>query len=305
TEVTGLSELLLRTWERRYKVVVPYRTNAGQRLYNQKNITRLQYLKALTGNGRRIGDIAHLDDSTLQQLAMPYGKSDFGTLDIAMQSVIDVMRKKCIGSILSFDRELLESLLDSSLARFSRSVLRDHVIFPVLVEIGDKWRRSELSIAHEHFASEVISNFITTHWLSPRFTSNSQLLVVATPVNHFHSIPALFLVDEAMSQGWNALYLGTNLPASDIALACQKKNASALALSIVHSTSESSLETELVSIRKLLTPDFPILIGGSGASKMRSLLSQVNARFMFKFSELSKFFTEYCQNSGSHLGNEL
>ena len=47
TQITGIRPETLRAWERRYEVVKPIRTDAGDRLYTQADIDRLLLIKKL------------------------------------------------------------------------------------------------------------------------------------------------------------------------------------------------------------------------------------------------------------------
>ena len=68
TERTGLSQDLLRVWERRYRAVVPTRGPGGQRLYSDADIERLSLLHAATRAGRSISRVASLADEALAEL---------------------------------------------------------------------------------------------------------------------------------------------------------------------------------------------------------------------------------------------
>ena len=59
----------LRIWERRYGVVNPTRSLAGQRLYSRRDVQRLVTLKTLSERGHAIGVIAPLNLRQLEQLA--------------------------------------------------------------------------------------------------------------------------------------------------------------------------------------------------------------------------------------------
>ena len=65
---TGLSTPVLRAWERRYSVVIPSRSNGGQRLYSDADIRRLQLLATAVDGGRSIGLIAALEPPQLDAL---------------------------------------------------------------------------------------------------------------------------------------------------------------------------------------------------------------------------------------------
>ena len=68
TERTGLSQDVLRIWERRYRAVVPTRGPGGQRLYSDADIERLTLLHDATRAGRGISRVANLADDALAAL---------------------------------------------------------------------------------------------------------------------------------------------------------------------------------------------------------------------------------------------
>jgi DNA-binding transcriptional MerR regulator len=64
--LTGLSQHVLRVWEKRYQVVTPERSESQRRLYRESDINRLTLLKALVDRGQAIGSIADLDSAELE-----------------------------------------------------------------------------------------------------------------------------------------------------------------------------------------------------------------------------------------------
>ena len=65
--LTGLSQHVLRVWEKRYGVVEPVRSENQRRLYRESDINRLSLLKALVDRGQAIGSIADLDNAELER----------------------------------------------------------------------------------------------------------------------------------------------------------------------------------------------------------------------------------------------
>ena len=65
--MTGLSQHVLRIWEKRYGAVEPERSESDRRLYREVDINRLSMLKALVDRGQAIGSIAGLDDDELER----------------------------------------------------------------------------------------------------------------------------------------------------------------------------------------------------------------------------------------------
>ncbi|MGZ4353017.1 MAG: MerR family transcriptional regulator [Gaiellaceae bacterium] len=50
----------IRTWEKRYGIVVPQRTNGGQRLYSQDQLEQLRFVVSRIGAGMRPGEAHRL-----------------------------------------------------------------------------------------------------------------------------------------------------------------------------------------------------------------------------------------------------
>lgn len=65
-QLTGLSQHVLRVWEKRYAVVQPSRGNNRRRLYSDRDVRKLMLLKSLVDRGHAIGSIARLDTAELE-----------------------------------------------------------------------------------------------------------------------------------------------------------------------------------------------------------------------------------------------
>jgi DNA-binding transcriptional MerR regulator len=55
-----LSAATIRTWEHRYRLVTPYRSAGGQRLYSRDQVEQLRFVKDEVGAGRRPGEAHRL-----------------------------------------------------------------------------------------------------------------------------------------------------------------------------------------------------------------------------------------------------
>jgi DNA-binding transcriptional MerR regulator len=65
--LTGISQHVLRVWEKRYGAVEPARSETDRRLYNESDVSRLSLLKVLVDRGQAIGSIAALDNAELER----------------------------------------------------------------------------------------------------------------------------------------------------------------------------------------------------------------------------------------------
>ena len=69
SRLTGVAPDTLRVWERRYGAVVPFRSEAGSRLYSQADVTRLALMKHLVDRGEAISSVANLSVEELKERA--------------------------------------------------------------------------------------------------------------------------------------------------------------------------------------------------------------------------------------------
>jgi len=68
SELTSIPVTTLRDWEIRYKALVPQKTKGRHRMYRQSDIDRAQLFKRLTSLGQSISNVAHLQNTELEDL---------------------------------------------------------------------------------------------------------------------------------------------------------------------------------------------------------------------------------------------
>jgi DNA-binding transcriptional MerR regulator len=71
SRLTGITQDILRVWERRYGVVQPKRSEGGDRLYSREDVTRLTLIKRLVDADNAISTVARLTLKQLQQRLEP------------------------------------------------------------------------------------------------------------------------------------------------------------------------------------------------------------------------------------------
>src|SRR6478672_3061991 len=63
---------------------------------------------------------------------------------------------RLLAAIGRYDEAAAHAVLDESLAAFGLEESLRHVVLPVLKEVGDGWKRGEIEISQEHFASNLV-----------------------------------------------------------------------------------------------------------------------------------------------------
>ncbi|MFZ0710253.1 MAG: MerR family transcriptional regulator [Terrimicrobiaceae bacterium] len=273
---TGLTAHVLRVWERRYRAVVPQRTDTQRRLYSDEDVERLKLLRQLTLMGHPIGSVANLPREELK--ARVDAQSGQGPAIGQKPAVPDApIIRDCIQAVRAFDLEGLNSLLDRAAVVSGYNALLRHVIAPLSQRLGALWDEGDLKISHEHFATAAIRSFLLNPARQYAGENSHSTLVAATPQGQLHELGAVMATALAAEQGWRAVYLGPSLPAAEIAGAALQNRARAVALSVIYPADDPNLERELYDLRRFLRADVAILIGGRASEHYRTAIDSIGA----------------------------
>lgn len=281
---TGLKQDAIRAWERRYKAVVPSRSDGHHRLYSEADIRRLQLLRRATEAGHSIGQIAALPEADLLGL-LEADAADREDPTSRPSSDGNPYLSRCLEAVTRLDREALEEEIQRGALEVGRSQLIDQILVPLVAAIGKGYEEGTIRPMHEHLVSSVVAHAAQS--FRPAFppADTAPRLLISTPVHQHHELGAVLAAGAAASEGWQATFLGPNLPAEEIAAAARVQNSTAVALSIVFPPDDPALPVELRRLRKAL-PDVPILVGGRAAASYSQVLAEIDAVLVEDFKAL-------------------
>ena len=273
---TGLSAHQIRIWERRHQAVIPQRSEGGHRLYSEADIERLQLLHRATSAGHSIGQLAGLSPAELHALVEREGLGAIPDGAIAAAPDADARVARCLSAVERLDGATLAEELARTHAEFGQQGLVEALITPLMTRIGELWHQGRLRIASEHLASAVVRSFIGRFSAHPH-PATAPLLITTTPAGQRHELGALLTAHVALAAGWQALFLGPDLPAEEIAGASRRTSARAVALSLVFPSDDPHLADELARLASMLDPQTALLIGGQAAPAYQAAITAARA----------------------------
>jgi len=274
---TGLSSHVIRVWERRYQAITPRRTPTNRRLYSESDIERLRLLANATGAGHTISNVANLSTPELQRLLLADQPSR-RILKPGEAGSPGVHLDRAIEAASALDAESLQQVIEHAAVDLPQLTLLEEVFVPLMIRIGELWHDNELRIIHEHAAYAVVSAFVSSIKTAYSPSSGAPTVVVATPAGQLHELGALIIAATAAADGWRTSYLGSSLPAEEIAKAVDHHGAPAVTLSIVYPADDAALPGELLKLRRLLPEKVAILAGGRSAGNYGPVLQEIGAR---------------------------
>ena len=199
----GVSPELLRAWETRYGLLRPERTGGGLRLFSEEDERRVLLMRKHIAAGLSASEAARLARLSEESTARD-GSANFAEIETALAHGLEAL-----------DEPTAQSALDQLFRAFALPFALSEVILPFLHQLGERWAAAETSIAHEHFASNVIGGrlrTLTRGWgsgVGPR-------AILACPPGERHEFGLLCFGLALREHGWRITYLGAETPLSEI-----------------------------------------------------------------------------------------
>jgi methanogenic corrinoid protein MtbC1 len=197
-----------RAWERRYGVPRPQRTQGGHRLYSERDIAIIRWLRDRTAEGMNISHAVLLLGNVLEDdVVLPEATSNR-----SLDQMIGELTKALIG----FDSTTAERIMSEafSIHQFEKVLLE--LIQPTMVEIGDLWHNGQINIACEHFATEFIRRKLASLINIFEAVAMHETIVVACAPTELHDIGILYASLFLLRRGYRVVYLGARVPKTDL-----------------------------------------------------------------------------------------
>ncbi|NNJ51750.1 MAG: MerR family transcriptional regulator [Ignavibacteriaceae bacterium] len=274
--MTGLSEFVIRAWEKRYKAVVPARTETNRRLYSEEDIEKLRLLNEAVKIGHNIGGIAGLTITDLESI-IEQNSTTKELLSEEVPSDINSLLDVCIEAVKAYDAKELETILLKASSKLSQPQLIENLIVPLVYKLGELWHEGLIRVANEHLATAVIRSFLASLIDQNEPDENAPILISAAPRGQDHELGAMIVGVTAAPLGWKVIYLGPNLPVEEIAAVADSLEAKVVALSIVYPGDDQQLKLELQNLRRILPQNTSLIIGGRASVDYLDIIDEIGA----------------------------
>ena len=146
------------------------------------------------------------------------------------------------------------------------AVVFEQVLATTMVEIGRLWQAGEISVAHEHLATEVTSSLVAE--LTGRLEAapgTGRLAVVCCSPEERHCLGGQMLGCLLEAAGWEVLFLGTTLPLGDLVAIADDEAADVIALSTTMPHNLPAVEEAVTALQALEDPPL-VIVGGQAYS---------------------------------------
>jgi methanogenic corrinoid protein MtbC1 len=263
SRATGIPPETLRTWEQRYGFPVPERKPSGHRVYPMSSVPRLRRIAEALARGHRAREAVSASEQALSSLLT------VGPVEVVPRPVASEPGERNVFELLrfveTFDAEQLTRTLLRDWKRMTLLGFLQERIAPLIHAVGEEWAAARLEIRHERFLSERVSDLLRSVRLPLEEKARGPLVVCASLPGEEHGLGLQMVALLLTGVGCRILFLGTEVPPTQVASLARDLNARAVAISVSIANRGEPMMGQITFLRSLLPRRVTLLLGGAGA----------------------------------------
>lgn len=251
---TGVPADTFRAWERRHGLPTPARSHGNQRLYSERDIATISWLKDQKHKGLAISQAVHLfhhsgsieysdDVQPVQKRLAPNGATNGERMTRFRDAIVE--------ALVRFDAGVAAQVVEEAMALVSVEDVCLHVLQPALYEIGSRWQQGSISVSVEHFASAFVSRRLGALFNLSHPEQGRGPVVAACLEGELHDVGLLLTCLFLSRRGFRIVYLGPNLPFKDLLETTQRLRPPIVLLSASTPGSAANLASAARSLRAM------------------------------------------------------
>lgn len=264
-ELSGVSENLIRAWERRYGVLTPARTGSGYRSYERADIEVLKRLKQLTEQGVSISEAVKLVPQLLREVKEQLAQEGTIGLPRKANSRLEGRRElepsrwrdELFGAAQRFDQAAIDTLMDEGLRRPPLAFFEE-LVAPLLREVGERWHAGKLSISEEHLLTNAARQRVISLLANAPRKAKWHVVCACLPSEQ-HELGLLGAALHFRHAGWKVTYLGARTPFAQLRRVVAAVKPDVVAVSAIRDGKA------LEGLERVLPAGTRVVAGGAGA----------------------------------------
>jgi DNA-binding transcriptional MerR regulator len=293
---TGVPAPTIRAWERRYGILAPQRGPNAYRLYSERDIAIVRWLREAVEGGLTISQaIAWLRSTILPpasaqylEEARPASRTGLAHQHVLTESIpreqrndaagavqataiqahqLTVLEEDLLAACVRLDEAAAHRTLAAMFATFSVEQVIMDMLQPMLITMGERWEHGQLSITVEHFASMLIRGRLDTLYQAQPISVSGPLVLVGCAPGEQHELGALILALflRRRSSGLRVAYLGQNVEPAHLLETIQAQRPAVVCLSAALPERRPAVAALARHISTLPLHPAPVLVYGGRA----------------------------------------
>ncbi len=214
---TGIRPVTLRAWERRHDLLNPHRSDNRYRLYSERDVAILRWIKSRVDSGISISNaVTELRQMTRNGIwpdAVPAAPTR--TLS-KPKATPETYTHWLYDALVKHDEERASEIMRELHASFDLITIFVRILSPTLIAIGEAWYRGEVRITTEHYASNFLRAKLMSLLQAYPTRRNAPYVQLGCAPTEQHELGSLMMAVLLRSEGYRVEYLGPDLPIDDL-----------------------------------------------------------------------------------------
>lgn len=215
---TGIRPVTLRSWERRHEVLTPHRSDNHYRLYSERDIAILRWLKYRVDDGlsisNAVSELRNMTRSNIWPEAIPLIPGQVGGRSSAPTAHYV---RQLSQALIQHDENGASDLLREVHGRYNLVTAITGVISPVVDQIDKAWYRGEIHVDVKRFASAYLRGKLLSLFQAYPSRHTAPLIYIGCAPMEVNELDSLMTAVLLRSQGYRVDYLGPDISIEDLA----------------------------------------------------------------------------------------
>ena len=272
---TGFGKEQLRKWRQRFGFPPKESNVEGKIAYSNQTVEQLHLIRRLLEAGFRPAQVVGKTVLELEKLK----------LELGLNALVYEADESIVSLIEYIKLNDLKGFLSLLIKKRGKQIMLDFVqntIAPLMIGIGEAWRRDEIDIHHEHLCSAHIERYLHAEILRLRPREGLPVILLALPPGEHHLLGLLMAEAVLAEEGATTINIGSGIPLNNLKLAAITCKADVVALSFSFAHPSKDILPTILHFRRLLPPEIQIWVGGAGISVIRKKPKGVDFFYDFK-----------------------
>ena len=288
---TGVPGPTLRAWERRYTLLSPERANNAYRLYSERDVVMIRWLKERIDSGMAISQaiafFRHKQDETHHErlpsseplreesievlLAQVEPKKTVPQVSLQNEQVqsgfpsvfsMRQVQERLVEAFNSLDESMAGMIMGSMLAIYPLDRVCSELITPTMWQIGQLWADGAVTVSVEHFATNFFRALLTNLFQVTPVPEGAPTAIVCCAPGEPHELAPLMLALFLRRTGIRVVYLGQNIEIDGLLQSVRKIKPVLLCISLTMPAYLSSLIELALQVEEMPEPRPIFAFGG-------------------------------------------
>jgi len=286
SNVCGVMPHTIRTWEKRYKVFSPDRTDGGQRLYSEEDLIKAKLIVSLTEQGHSISVLAGHSLQDLRSLLITDNRKHFES----NKMLTSVGTKNLLRHLENYNIDLVASEMQHLRMSIGAKEFIFEIVLPVMHDIERMVAKGKYSVTQEHIISTIVRYQLSQINLA-NVGPNIDRFALATPEGNLHELPILIANIICHVNRISTCYLGAAHPAACLSEAVNALKCKTVVMGVTSSDQwdyEKNIVPYLESMDKYLKNKIKVILGGGWKVNFPDFMNIGNVKAVKRFEDFDK-----------------